>query len=37
MVMINFHIELCVESFPLDIGIGLEKGAFPKPVPVSNA
>jgi hypothetical protein len=30
MVMINFHVELCVESYALDIGTGLEKGAFPQ-------
>jgi uncharacterized membrane protein YedE/YeeE len=29
MVMINFHVELCVESYALDIGTGLEKGTFP--------
>jgi hypothetical protein len=23
MVMINFHVELCVESYALDIGTGL--------------
>jgi hypothetical protein len=28
MVMINFHVELCVESYVLDNGTGLEKGAF---------
>jgi hypothetical protein len=37
MVMINFHVELCIESYALDIGTGLEKAPFPKPVPVSNA
>jgi hypothetical protein len=30
MVMINFHVELCVETYALDIGTGLEKGAFPQ-------
>jgi hypothetical protein len=32
MVMINFHVELCVESYSyvLDIGTGLEKGTFPQ-------
>ena len=30
MVMINFHVELCVESYALDIGTGLEKGTFPQ-------
>jgi hypothetical protein len=30
MVMINFHVELCVESYALDIGTGLKKGAFPQ-------
>jgi hypothetical protein len=28
MVMINFHVELCVESYTLDNGTDLEKGAF---------
>jgi hypothetical protein len=30
MVMINFHVEFCIKSYALDIGTGLEKGAFPQ-------
>jgi hypothetical protein len=33
MVMINFHVELCIESYALDIGTGLEKGTFPQTSP----
>jgi hypothetical protein len=30
MVMINFHVELCVESYVFHPGTGLGKGAFPQ-------
>jgi hypothetical protein len=33
MVMINFHIELCVESYAFHLGTGLGEAPFPKPVP----
>jgi hypothetical protein len=30
MVMINFHVELCVESYTFHPGTSLGKGAFPQ-------
>jgi hypothetical protein len=30
MVMINFHVELCVESYAFHPGTSLGKGAFPQ-------